>query len=127
MNENLNDEAREKEMASWLRSRHSRAKRHIPLKFIAIAVLGIPLFGLVVMLLWNWLAPAVFGLHSISFLQALGILALSRILFGGFHGRPRGGFRGDRRLLERWEKMTPEERQKMMEALRAARQHHEPV
>lgn len=136
MNENPNDDVREKEMASWLRSRHSRTRKHMRLKFVAIAVLGIPLFGLAVMLLWNWLAPAVFGLHSIGFLQALGILALSgsvccacrsRILFGGFHGRPRGGFRGDRRMLERWEKMTPEERQNMMEVLHAARQHHEPV
>jgi hypothetical protein len=95
------------------------------MKFILTGVLGIPLFGLAVMLLWNWLAPTVFGLHPIGFLQALGILVLSRILFGGFHDRPRGGFRGDRRMLERWEKMTPEERQKMVEALRAAR--HSPA
>ena len=32
--------------------------------------------------------PAIFGLHAISFWQALGLLVLSKILFGGFHGRP---------------------------------------
>lgn len=125
MNENLNEQSRAEETASWVRSLHSRAKRRLPLKFVALAVFGIPLFGLVVMLLWNWLAPSVFGLHSIGFLQALGILVLSRILFGGFHGRARGGSRMDRRMLERWEKMTPEERQKMVEALRAPR--HSPA
>jgi hypothetical protein len=125
MNENPNEQSRGEEMVSQLRSRHFRGKRHMRLRFVAIAVLGIPVFGLAVMFLWNWLGPAVFGLHSIGFLQALGILALSRILFGGFHGRPRGNFRGDRRMLERWEKMTPEERRNMAEALRAAR--HSPA
>jgi len=37
----------------------------------------------------DWLAPAIFGLHTISFWQALGLLVLSKILFGGFHGRAR--------------------------------------
>lgn len=41
-----------------------------------------------VMLLWNWLMPLLFGLAVITFWQALGILALSKILFGGGHGRP---------------------------------------
>ncbi|MBK6526662.1 MAG: hypothetical protein IPG07_14625 [Crocinitomicaceae bacterium] len=39
----------------------------------------------VVMLLWNWLMPTLFGLTIITFWQALGILILSKILFGG-HG-----------------------------------------
>ena len=53
------------------------------------AILGILLFiaigGEVVMLLWNWLLPAIFGWPQITFWQALGLLALCRILFGG-HG-----------------------------------------
>lgn len=52
------------------------------------------LFGIVagaaltvaIMLLWNWLMPLIFGLTVITFWQALGILALSKILFGGGHG-----------------------------------------
>jgi hypothetical protein len=44
-------------------------------------------FGLVVMSLWNWLMPTLFGWHVISYWQALGLLILSKILFGGFRGR----------------------------------------
>jgi hypothetical protein len=70
-------------------------------------------FGAIVMLLWNWLAPAIFGATVINFWQALGLLVLSKILFGGFgrgfgaHGR----WDGNRNAIrEKWMKMTPEER-----------------
>ncbi len=58
-----------------------------------LAVLGLLLFvfigGEVVKQLWNWLLPPLFGWRQVTFWQALGILALCRILFGGFgHGRP---------------------------------------
>ncbi len=69
---------------------------------VAIAVLG-----LVVMLLWNAVVPVVFsGARSLDYRQALALLVLSRILFGGF-GR-RGGIR--RRRWQRMEHLTPEER-----------------
>jgi hypothetical protein len=66
--------------------------------------------GLVVELLWNWLLPPLFGWHAIGFWQAVGILVLCRILFGGrsLHGAGRRGFR--RRLRDRCAGMTPEER-----------------
>jgi membrane protein required for beta-lactamase induction len=83
-----------------------------------MAILGILLFiaigGTVVMLLWNWLLPALFGFHPLTFWQAIGILALSRILFGG-HGFHRSRFR---RRRERWERMTPEERERFRQAMR---------
>jgi hypothetical protein len=61
---------------------------------------------LLVMLLWNWLLPALFvGTRSITFSQALGLLVLSRILFGGGHGRWK-----DR---HRWHNMTHEEREQL--------------
>ena len=81
-----------------------------------LAILGIALFtflgGQVVMRLWNWLLPALFGWPTITFWQGLGLLALCRILFGGFghRGHGRSGYR--RRMTERWEQMTPEEREK---------------
>lgn len=53
-----------------------------PLGMIAFALLA----ALAVMLLWNAIMPAVFGLGEIGYWQALGILALSKILFGGYHG-----------------------------------------
>ena len=52
---------------------------------IAIAALAL-LFGYVVMLLWNWLIPAIFGLGVITFWQAVGIVILAKLLFGGFGG-----------------------------------------
>ena len=81
------------------------------LKIGAIGIAAVAVFGFVVMSLWNWLAPAVLGARTIGFWQALGILVLSRILFGGLSGRPgRGHWRG--RMNARWEQMTPEEREK---------------
>jgi len=85
--------------------------------------------GEVVMLLWNWLAPTLFGLRQITFWQALGLLALCRILFGGF-GLGGGGHSNSRRrmdgqirervrerMAERWEEMTPEQRERFREGL----------
>ena len=86
-------------------------------KIAMIGVVAIGVFGFVVMGLWNWLAPAVFGARTITFWQALGILVLSRILFGGFHGRPGHGRHWRSRMRERWEQMTPEEREKFREGM----------
>src|SRR5271170_6295523 len=90
------------------------------LGIIFIAPPAIALFiwlgGEVVMRLWNWLTPTLFGWRQITFWQAFGLLALCRILVGG-HGI-RGGSRSEgrrrikERMDERWEKMTPEEREK---------------
>lgn len=80
------------------------------LKFALLAIVAVFLFGFIVMSLWNWLMPAVFNLHTVTFWQALGLLILAKILFGGFRGGPgRGHWR--HRMRERWEKMTPEERE----------------
>ena len=73
-------------------------------------------FSAVVMGLWNAILPEVLGVKAITFVQALGMLLLSKILFGGFHGR---GFRGrnggpmwNNQMREKWNTMTPEEREK---------------
>jgi hypothetical protein len=91
--------------------------------FIApLAMLGMLLFivigGEIVLQLWNWLLPQLFGWRPISFWQALGILLLCRILFGGFrlHGPGRSNFR--RRMQERCEHMTPEERERFRQRMR---------
>ena len=36
---------------------------------------------IVLMLLWNWLIPGLFGLATIGYLQAFGLHAMARILF----------------------------------------------
>ena len=79
---------------------------------VAVAVLGV-----VVQQLWNWLIPGIVGLRVITFWQAVGLLVLTKILFGGFHGR-RGGLQWRHRMAERWEKMTPEEREKFAQGMR---------
>ena len=82
--------------------------------FLAPLMIGIfvAIGGEVVLHLWNWLLPALFGWRQITFWQALGLLALCRILFGGLGGSGfhRSNFR--RRVADRWERMTPEEREK---------------
>jgi hypothetical protein len=90
--------------------RNRRWRRGI--KFAAIGTVACAVVGFVVMGLWNWLAPAVFGAHTITFWQALALLILTRILLGGWHGRPGPHMHWRRRMLDRWEQMTPEEREK---------------
>ena len=89
-----------------------------PLILVAF-LLFLALGGVLVMKLWNWLLPPLLGWPAVTFWQALGILALCRILFGGFglHGSPRSNFR--RRMAERWELMTPEERERFRQGLGA--------
>lgn len=74
-------------------------------------------FGLAVMLLWNALIPSIFGLGIISFWQALGLLVLSRLLFGGLgHGGGRGFGRKHHRnaMREKWMSMTPEQQKEFV-------------
>ena len=82
--------------------------------FFFIFIGTVLLFGLLVMSLWNAILPAVLGVKAISFIQALGILLLSKILFGGFRGgcggRQRSGQWMD--MKQKFAGMTPEEREK---------------
>lgn len=74
---------------------------------------GIAALGVVVMWLWNWLMPALFtGAHEVGYLQALGILVLSKILFGGIRGC---GHRRKAKRRRHWEQMSPEERAQLKE------------
>jgi hypothetical protein len=88
-----------------------------PLAILAL-LLFIALGGEIVQQLWNWLLPPLFGWSRITFWQALGTLALCRILFGGWghHGSNRSNF--GRRKAERWKFMTPEERERFRQGMR---------
>ena len=83
---------------------------------IAMLVLFTYIGGEIVMHLWNWLLPPLFSWRQITFWQALGILVLCRILFGGLgvHSPNRSNFRRRMadRMAERWEHMSPEERER---------------
>ena len=88
------------------------------LKFAVIALAFAILLGFVVMWLWNWLMPALFGLHKIGYWQAVGLFFLSKLLFGGFRGGHGHRMHWRNRMFERWEKMTPEEREKFRDSMR---------
>jgi hypothetical protein len=99
--------------------------------FIApLAILGMLLCvfigGELVLQLWNWLLPPLFGFRQITFWQGLGILLLCRILVGGYglRGSDRSKVRSrvaDRladRMGDRWDAMTPEERERFRQRMR---------
>ena len=86
------------------------------LRFVVMAIVVATIVSLVVMALWNWLAPSLFGWPAISLVQAAGLLILCRILFGGLLGR--GGMHWRRRFAERWEQMSPEERERFRAGMR---------
>ena len=95
------------------------------LKILVLAAIAATALGFVVMGLWNWLVPAVVGWKPIDFWQALGLLVLTRLLFGfraGFGFGHRMHWRG--RMAERWERMTPEEREKFRAGMHGRCGHH---
>ena len=87
------------------------------LKFVLLGAIALTAFSFLVMSLWNWLMPSIFGVHTISFWQALGLFALSRILMGGLRGGPGRRMHWRHRMRERWNQMTPEERSKFVEGM----------
>jgi hypothetical protein len=83
----------------------------VGLAFVAVA-------GLLVMLLWNAILPSVFSnVGSLTYLHAVGLLILCRILFGGFKGG-RPGFKSGPPWRQKAMNMTPEEREKFREEWR---------
>ncbi len=76
-----------------------------------LALLAMAGFVFLVMSLWNWLIPAVFGGKIITYWQALGILVLSRILVGGLGGSRR------KKFVTNWSQLTPEEQEKFRAAM----------
>jgi hypothetical protein len=92
------------------------------IKIAIFVIIGAVVFGFVVKSLWNVLMPPIFGWHTITFWQGLGLLLLSKILFGGFHRHGGGGRNRWRQgLKDRWGQMTPEEREKFRNGMRCGR------
>jgi hypothetical protein len=69
------------------RNHNWRKKR---LFFIPLMIIGGALMVFLVMTLWNWLMPTIFGLITLTFWQAGGLLLLSKLLFSGFNFNKRG-------------------------------------
>ena len=74
--------------------------------FIFFKVAIIALYVFIVMHLWNWLMPDIFGITTLTFWQTLGVLLLCKLLFlgsgwGGYRGKFKG--RRGRPSREPWE------------------------
>jgi Ca2+/H+ antiporter, TMEM165/GDT1 family len=82
------------------------------LMVLTMVTVALLVFGLIVMSLWNAILPAVLGVKAISFWQALGILLLSKILFGFGGGGFRRGGQWRQQMKEKWSTMSEEEREK---------------
>ena len=97
-----------------------RAVRFMKMFIFLIVVISIFAagFGQAVLHIWNLLMPALFGLHQISYWQALGLLSLCWILFGGPRGWMAPRMYGRNRMRARWEHMTPEERETFRAGMR---------
>lgn len=94
--------------------------RWIALKALKVAtaiVVIVGIVGWVVMSLWNALLPQLFGWPVLGYWQAVGLLVLARVLFGGrgFHG----GHRWRAGMRRRWDKMTPEERERFRAGMKS--------
>ena len=70
---------------------HRHSPLHI-LRFVLVAAFFVLLFGSIVMLLWNAILPNLFGFHTVTFWQSVGLLLLTRILVGGRPVPRREGF-----------------------------------
>ena len=83
-------------------------------KFVVFAAVAVTVASALVMTLWNWVMPATFGLPVLTLGRAFALLVLSRLLLGGFSGRMGRGMHWRHRMRERWEQMSPEERERFM-------------
>ncbi len=100
----------------------TRKKRRI----VKMIVFVLPMFLVFLALLvwavsalWNWLMPSIFGVSAITYWQALGLMALSWILFRGFRGPAMGRGPWRYEMRRRWERMTPEQREEFLKGLRS--------
>jgi hypothetical protein len=92
-----------------------------PYLFPLFAIAAAAVLGLVVMLLWNAIIPGLTHWEPITYINAVGLLVLCRVLFGGF-GRRHGGWRHGgppwrhhAEWRQKWMNMTEEERNAMRE------------
>ena len=101
-------------------------KNTVKFRFAGIGIMlaTYAVFGVAVMLLWNVLMTEIFGFMPLNYLQAVGLLVLGRLLFGGlgsgWHDRSRGmgrhhPFHHNNELREKWMTMSDEERKEFME------------
>lgn len=102
-----------------MKTHHPCSKARFLIPFAVIGFLA--LFTFAVYALWNGVLADVLPVKSITYWQALGLLVLSKILFGGFPGRGGHGFGPpwrERMLARHWESLSPEQREKLRAKMR---------
>lgn len=91
------------------------------LKIIGGITAFVIIFGFGTMYLWNWLIPTLFHGPVINFWQTVGLIILSKILFGGC-GKKFGGHNRHhswkQRMHEKMGNMTPEEKEQFKQRLK---------
>jgi len=89
--------------------------------FVAPLVIAVfvAIGGGLVMCLWNWLLPDLFGCKQVTFWQAIGLLALCRILVGSLGGNITHRSKSRKRSADHWDGLTPEEREAFRQGLRS--------
>jgi hypothetical protein len=94
-----------------MKQMESRIKRGV--LFVPIFIGGLFLFTLFIQLLWNGVLTSVVpAIKTVSYWQAMGILALSKLLFGfNMGGRSRRHWK--QKMEEKWHHMSPEERERL--------------
>lgn len=90
-------------------------KKAVSFLFISAAI--VLLMAAAVQLLWNGILPQVMAVQPLNYGQALGLLVLCRLLFGGFGwGRPWYGGHPRRGFREKWMQMDETQRAQFKEA-----------
>ncbi len=77
----------------------TKVEKYVKAAFkVLFAIIAVLIFALLlgygIMWLWNWLMPDVFGLMAIDYWQAVGMLVLAKILFGGLGNHSSGKSKG---------------------------------
>ncbi|AQG81926.1 hypothetical protein [Spirosoma montaniterrae] len=90
---------------------HNPRRRFFFLPFLLIALLAT---SAAVFWLWNNVLVAVVAVKPVGYWQAMGLLVLARLLFGGFRFGPPGGGPGfgGPPWRQKWQSMSAEEREK---------------
>ncbi|MDR1870868.1 MAG: hypothetical protein LBS60_02895 [Deltaproteobacteria bacterium] len=86
---------------------------------ITFSLVGLFLLVLAFNLIWNAVVPNVFGFKPINYLEALGLMIIARLLFGGFgrHFHHLG-------LLGRWRGLSHKDRDSIMSSHGFCRPFH---
>jgi hypothetical protein len=94
--------------SAWWEERSRPQKVLVGIGFGILGIGLLALLGFVVMLLWNWVVPDIFGLKRLDYWHAWGLLALCWILFRGFRPGSSSG-RSDRKRRQQLRRYIQED------------------